>query len=715
MVFKMERIARWIVKRRKLVLLLALLLLIPSVIGMAVTRINYDILTYLPEELDSMIGEAALENDFNLASTAMVTVEGLPTSQLLDMKSQMEQVPGVEQVFWLSDVIDSNIPPEMLPDGIREALFGESDSTLLLVRFPEPAASKSTMEAISQLKKLLRENCFMGGLSVILQDTKALVDTEMPLYVFCAVGASLLILFLAIESTVIPLLFMLGLIFPILYNFGSNIFLGQISYITQALATVLQLGVTMDFSIFLLHRYEEEKSRDTDKERAMTHAIVNTFTSITASSLTTIAGFLALCTMRLTLGRDIGIVMAKGVALGVICTITILPSLILTFDRAVERHRHRVLIPQLKRTSRFVGKHPVPILAVFLVLMIPFTLAQSKVDVYYTLFDSLPQDLTGIVGTNKLRDDFGMTTSHFILVDENLSSGEVTQLCDSLKKVDGITQAMSVSSFTAGINMDFLPEDILQLTESGGYKLILANSAYKSGTDQLNIQLEDMNALIKATDPKGVITGEGAMTKDLIEIADTDFAHVNVTSIAAVFLIIALSFTSLSVPVLLVTVIEGAIFINLGIPYFTGNTLPFIASIVIGTIQLGATVDYAILMTTRFREERMAGHTSWEAAQLACQYCSQSILSSGLTFFAATVGVAAISKMELLKSICLLISRGALISMVLIIFVLPCLLMLLEPLIHRTTFHWLSKSKSAEKLSPSTDDEHSMEVIYSET
>lgn len=687
----MRPVARGIVRHRKLVLILAVVLLIPALLGTVATRINYDILTYLPPELDSMIGEVALENDFNLASTGMITVDGMPTEELLEMKKQMAEVPGVEQVFWLSDVIDPAIPREMLPASIQQAMYGEN-ATLMLVRFSEPSASESTMNAVSELKGLLREHSFMGGMSVILQDTKALVDKEMPFYILCAVGASLLVLFLAMESSIVPVLFMIGLIFPILYNFGTNVFLGQISYITQALSTVLQLGVTMDFSIFLLHRYEEEKNRCPDKELAMENAICNTFASITASSLTTIAGFLALCTMRLTLGRDIGIVMAKGVALGVICTITILPSLILTFDRAVEKHRHKVLIPQLKRASQFITRHPAPILAVFLVIMVPFTLAQSRTDVYYTLFDSLPQDLTGIVGTNKLKEDFGMTTSHFILVDEGLTSTEVGSLCDQLREVDGVTQVASVDALTGpGIDSSLLPEEIGSLAQSGGRKLILANSAYKSGTDELNVQLEEMDGLVKAADPTGVITGEGAMTKDLIEIADVDFAHVNVASIAAVFVIIALSFMSGSVPVLLVVSIESAIFINMGIPYFTGTQLPFIASIVIGTVQLGATVDYAILMSTRFREERNLGHTPKESAQIACQYCSQSILSSGLTFFAATIGVAAISRMELLKSICLLISRGALISMFVIIFILPCLLMLLDPVIKWTTLHWIKK------------------------
>lgn len=689
----METIARGIVRHRKLVLALAVVLLLPALLGAAATRINYDILTYLPPELDSMIGEQALENDFNLASTGMVTVEGMPLGELLTMKSRMEQVEGVEQVFWLSDVIDPAIPQEMLPAAICQAMYGEN-ATLMLVRFSAPSASESTMRAVSELKSLLREHSFMGGMSVILQDTKALVDKEMPLYILCAVGASLLVLFLAMESTLVPLLFMLGLLFPILYNFGTNYFLGQISYITQALSTVLQLGVTMDFSIFLLHRYEEEKSRCPDKEEAMATAIVNTFSSVTASSLTTIAGFLALCTMRLTLGRDIGIVMAKGVALGVICTITILPALILTFDKAIEKHRHRAVIPQLKRVSRFVTRHPGPILAVFLLVTIPFALAQSKTDVYYTLFDSLPQDLTGIVGTNKLKDDFGMTTSHFILVDENMEDEALKDLCAQLEGVEGITQVASVSKLLApGFDTELLPGDLAQLAQSGGKKLILANSAYKSGTKELTAQLSEMQSLIKAADPTGVITGEGAMTNDLIEIADTDFSHVNVASIAAVFLIILLTFRSASIPVLLVLSIESAIFINMGIPYFTGTQLPFIASIVIGTVQLGATVDYAILMSTRFREERRNGLTPREAAQVACQYCSQSILSSGLTFFAATVGVAAISRMELLKSICLLISRGALISMFVIIVVLPCLLQLLDPLIRHTTLHWLGKKQ----------------------
>ena len=682
----MKKIAQGIVRFRKLILTVAFLLLIPSAIGAVATRINYDILTYLPQDLDSMIGEVALEDDFHLASTGMITVEGLPTNELIAMKKDIEAVPGVIQTFWLSDVIDPSIPTEMLPADVQQFMFGKNDSTMLIVRFDAPSASDETMNAVSQIETLLRKDCFFGGMSVILQDTKALVNQEMPLYILIAVGASLLVLFLSLESTITPLLFMLGLLFPIAYNFGTNIFLGQISYITEALATVLQLGVTMDFSIFLLHRYQEEKELRSNNEEAMVSAICKTMTSISASSLTTIAGFLALCAMRLTLGRDIGTVMAKGVALGVICTVVILPALILTFDKWVEKYKHRTVIPQLKKLSYFVSNHAVPIVVVFILIIIPFAIAQNKTTVYYTLFDSLPQDLTGIVGTNKLGEDFGMTTSHFILVHDDLTA----------------TQVMSLDSITGpGFDTELLPDSIMEILQSGGYKLILANSSYKTGTDAINNQLTEMNALIKAADPEGVITGEGAMTKDLIEVADVDFKNVNVWSILAVLAIIAISFKSISIPVLLVASIEAAIAINMGIPYFTGTELPFIASIVIGTIQLGATVDYSILMTTRYHEERVFGRTPKEAAQQSLEHCSQSILTSGLTFFAATVGVAAISKMELLKSICLLISRGALISMIVILVVLPAALMLCDWIIRHTTLKWMvpesANAKKSEK------------------
>ena len=698
----MEHFARWIVKRRKLILVLAVLLLIPSVFGALGTYINYDILTYLPKDLDSMIGETYLEDDFNMASVSMITVENMSTPDTLKLKSDLEGVEGVQKVMWTSDFIDVTTPKEMLPSDIQKFFYNDSGATMLIVQFDAPSADARTMNAQKQIKNILNKDCFIGGMSAILEDTKSLINKEMPLYILCAVGASLLILFLSLKETIVPLIFMLGMLFPIVYNFGTNIFLGQISYITEALATVLQLGVTMDFSIFLLHRYQEEKELRSSNEEAMTSAICKTMTSISASSLTTIAGFLALCAMRLTLGRDIGLVMAKGVALGVICTVVILPALILTFDKWVEKYKHRTVIPKLTKLSYFVSNHAVPIVVAFILIIIPFAIAQNKTEVYYTLFDSLPQDLTGIVGTNKLGEDFGMTTSHFILVHDDLTASEVSDLCDELKDVDGITQVMSLDSITGpGFDTELLPDSVMEILQSGGYKLILANSSYKTGTDAINNQLDEMISLIKAVDPEGVITGEGAMTKDLIEVADVDFKNVNVWSILAVLAIIAISFKSISIPALLVASIEAAIAINMGIPYFTGTQLPFIASIVIGTIQLGATVDYSILMTTRYHEERAFGRTPKEAAQQSLEHCSQSILTSGLTFFAATVGVAAISKMELLRSICLLISRGALISMVVILVVLPAALMLCDWIIRHTTLKWMvpetANAKKSEK------------------
>ena len=687
----MEHFARWVVRHRKAVLAAAVLLLIPSVFGAAGTYINYDILTYLPPELDSMVGEGYLEDDFNMASTSMITVENMSTADTLALKSELEAVAGVKSVLWTSDILDVTTPKEMLPADIQKFFYSENGATLLLVQFENPSAHAVTMQAQRTIKDILRKDCFIGGMSAILEDTKFLVNQEMPVYILCAVGACLVVLFLSMKETVVPLIFMLGMVFPIVYNFGTNIFLGQISYITEALATVLQLGVTMDFSIFLLHRFEEEKRSCPDEDEAMVRAVQKTFSSILASSLTTIAGFLAMCTMRLTLGRDIGIVMAKGVLLGVVSTVTILPALILTFRRSIARHTHRTFIPKLRRTSRFVVRRYIPILAVFVLCFIPFSVAQAKTPVYYTLFDSLPQDLAGIQGTSRLKEDFGMTTSHFIIVDDGLPARDMEALTDEIEQVDGIRQVLSYEKFLGGgVPREVLPTEVRQIFCAGGHEMLLANSSYESGTEA---QLDALNAIVKRYDPNGVITGEGAMTKDLIEVADVDFRSVSIASIAAVFLIIAISFRSASIPVLLVAAIESAIMINMGIPYFTGTTLPFVASIVIGTIQLGATVDYAILMTTRFREELNAGRSTKDAVQTAVEQCSQSILTSGLTFFAATFSVSLASRMELISSLCRLISRGALISMLVILLVLPALLILTAPLIRKTTYHWLSKEK----------------------
>ena len=694
----MKKFAHFVVKFRKLVLIVSILLLIPSAIGAVATRINYDILTYLPSELDSMIGEQYLEKDFNLASSAMVTVENMPTAQLLELKEKISEVDGVSEAFWLSDVLDVTISTDVLPDEIHDFMFStENNATMMIVRFSDTAASQSTMNAIAKIKTICKEEAYIGGMSIILQDTKALVDEELPIYILIAVAACIVVLWLGLKSNILPFLFMIGLVFPILYNFGSNIIFGQISYITEALATVLQLGVTMDYSIFLVNRWREERKLVDNDFDAMENAIVNTGASISASSLTTVAGFLALCFMRLTLGKDIGLVMAKGVVLGVLSTITILPALILVFRDKIWKWEHKPLIPKLKKASIFVTKHYKAIPIVFLCILAVFGLAYPKVEQYYTLTDSLPDTMTGIVGNEKLKEDFNMTSSYFIIIKDDLLDEDVKQMSKEIEGLDYITSCLSVEQFIgASIPSSILPEKINETFISNGHELIMVNSSLKCGTDEINDQIDTLTEIVHKYDATGVVTGEAPMTKDLIEIANVDFNMVNWISILFVFVIILISFKSFSLPVLLVAAIESAIIINMAIPYFTGTTLPFIASIVIGTIQLGATVDYAILMTTRFKEELQNGNDKIEAARIAVYQCSQSILTSGLTFFGATVGVSFISQMELLQSICLLIARGAIISMIVIIFVLPCFLILLEPVISHTTIGWPKAQKKGE-------------------
>ena len=694
----MKKFAHFVVKFRKLVLIVSIALLIPSAIGAVATRINYDILTYLPSELDSMVGEQYLEKDFNLASSAMVTVENMPTAQLLELKDRISEVDGVSEAFWLSDVLDVTVSKDILPDEIYNFMFNsEKDATMMIVRFSDTAASQSTMNAIAKIKTICKEQAYIGGMSIILQDTKALVDQELPIYILIAVAACIVVLWLGLKSNILPFLFMIGLIFPILYNFGSNIIFGQISYITEALATVLQLGVTMDYSIFLVNRWREERKLVDNDFDAMENAIVNTGVSISASSLTTVAGFLALCFMRLTLGRDIGLVMAKGVVLGVLSTITILPALILVFRNKIWKWEHKPLIPKLKGASEFVTKHHKAVPVVFLCILAIFGLAYPKVEQYYTLTDSLPETMTGKVGNEKLKEDFNMTSSYFVIVRDDLLDDEVKQMSKEIQSLDNITSCLSVEQFIgAAIPSDILPEKINETFISNGHELIMVNSSLKAGTDEINEQIDTLTQIVKKYDSTGVVTGEAPMTKDLIEIANVDFNNVNWISILFVFAIIAISFKSLFLPILLVAAIESAIVINMAIPYFTGTTLPFIASIVIGTIQLGATVDYAILMTTRFKEELENGNNKIEAAKISVYQCSQSILTSGLTFFGATVGVSFISQMELLQSICLLIARGAIISMIVIIFVLPCFLILFEPLIRHTTIGWPKPQKEGE-------------------
>lgn len=667
-------------------------LLVPSVLGMIATSVNYDILSYLPEDLESMVGEKYLENDFNLAATAMITVEHMTTADLLAMKAEIAGVSGVDKVIWQDDLLSVSVPAEMLPEDIRD-MYERGDATLLLVTFKDKSSSLSTMNALSSIEKILRKDCWMGGLSAILADTKALSDSEMPVYVVLAGLLSLLVLFIGMNSWIVPFLFLLGIVYPILYNMGSNLFLGQVSYITKALAAVLQLGVTMDFSIFLMHRFDEECKKGTDHQTAMISAIQLTFSSIMGSSLTTIAGFLAMCTMSLALGTDIGIVMAKGVLLGVVSTVTILPAMILFFDGPIHRHTHRVLIPSMKKSADWVVRRRWVLLVLFALIMVPFVRAEKMTDVYYALTESLPADLPSVEGTNKLKDTFDMATTHFVFVDDSLSTKDIQEMIKKIEKVGGVTGVAAMEKLLgASIPEEFIPQDILGIVRQGGKKMIVVNTNDQPATEALSLQLDQLDRIVKSVDPGGIITGEGAMTRDLVEVSDRDFKNVNLTSIAAVFLIIALVFKSVSVPVLLVAVIEAAITINMGIPYFTGTAIPFIASIVIGTIQLGATVDYAILMTTRFREVRANGLNAKDAALTALQTCSQSIITSGLTFFSVNMGVAFVSRIELISGLCRMIARGAIISVAVILLILPPILILTNRLIEKTSIHWISKA-----------------------
>lgn len=685
----MKRFANFIVEKKIVVMVIAILLVIPSIIGIVGTYINYDILTYLPEDLDSIKGTDYLENDFKIASTAMITVENMADKDVLALKNDLVKIEGVDKVLWRDDVADLTIPKEMLPEELGDFFYSEK-ATLMVVTFDENGSSESTINAIGEIKDTLKDDCYIGGLSAVVQDTKELSDKEVPIYTLIAIGLLLIVLYLGVESIVIPFLFLAGIGFAILYNFGTNIFLGEISYVTKSLAAVLQLGITMDFSIFLLHRYEEEKILLTNEKEAMAVAIQKTISSITGSSLTTIAGFLAMCTMTLTLGTDIGVVMAKGVVFGLISTVTILPALIMMFSKPIEKYRHKTLIPKLTKTSHFIVKNRIKILIVFVLLLVVFGVAKTKTEVYYTLVDSLPDDLVSVEGTKKLKETFNMTSTDFILVDEQLSNHKINELVEEIKSFEGIEQVISYEEFVGGgLPAEYVPEAIRSIFNSGGKKMIIVNSHFEAATEEQNELIEKINNLSKEYDQEALVTGEATMTKDLIEIADTDFKNVTIASIIAVFVIIALVFKSLSIPIILVMSIEAAITINMGIPYFSGSVMPFISGIVVGTIQLGATVDYAILMTNRFREERRRGHNPVDAAQLAVANCSQSILSSGLAFFAATIGVAMISKIELIQSLCLLVSRGALISMVTIIFVLPALLVVFSKVIDKTSIGWL--------------------------
>ena len=684
----LQSIAKFLTRKPRLVILAALLLLIPSLLGAAATHINYDILSYLPPDLDSTKGENLLEEVFQNAATTMLIVEDMPQAYCEKLQDAVEEVPGVSSVVWISGLTDISIPKEIFPDEIKNLFFSDN-STMMIVQYDQAGASNETMEAIRQVRELCNGHCFLAGFSVLIKDTKDLVDQEMPLYVVLAVVLSMAAMSLTIESWLLPVAFIVSIGFAVMYNFGTNIFLGEISYITKAIAAILQLGVTMDYSIFLYHRYVEEKERHSDIRDAMAQAIQSAFVSLSGSSMTTIAGFMALCFMQLLLGKDIGLVMAKGVVFGVLTVVCVLPAILLVMDRYIQRYTHRTFIPNFDRINRFVTAHSKQFVALFLILFLPACYAQSHTRMYYNLDQSLPQDLPSIVSTNKLKDQYNMASTHFIIVDDTLPAASLSRMVKEIEQIGGIESVFAYNKFLGpAIPDSFIPDDIREMCKKDGYQMMMVNSSYQAARDSVNSQLDELDALIKSYDPNALITGEAAMTKDLIETANVDFKVTNYISIGAILLIVGLVFQSVSVPILLVAAIELAIFINQGIPFVTGTVIPFISPTVIGCIQLGATVDYAILMTTRFREEIQNGHSRVEAIRIAASASDASIITSALVLFCATMGVGMISKIEIISSICNMLARGSIISALLSIFVLPSVLVEFEPLIARTSRWW---------------------------
>lgn len=684
----MNKFGHFIAKHRKLVLLIATFLLLPSFYGMIKTKINYDILTYLPKKLESVKGQEILNDVFENSSTSFLVIENMEEKDVAKIKDKISGIEGVEKIIWVDDFVDTAIPKEALPEELKDTFYREN-STLLMIQFGNESSSDITQDAITEIRGVLNKQCFLSGMAAVLKDTVELADKQTPIYVGLAVALAVLVLTLTLESTIVPFIILISIGYAIMYNFGTNIIFGEISYITKSLAAVLQLGVTMDYSIFLLHRFEEESRKIDDKNQAMANAIEKTAASIMGSSLTTIAGFLAIAFMELTIGKDIGLVMAKGVFLGVVSVLTVLPALMLVFDKAIHRFSHKTLLPEFNGLSKLVTKHYKLFIILALLIFLPAFYGERNNEVYYNLDESLPRDMDSIVGFSKLKNEYNMMTTHMILVPSDMPGYKIKSMVDDIEKLEGIEKVISYDKFVGpGIPDNFIPKEVKDKFEQGGYKLILVNSSFKAATDEENAQVAAIYDITKKYDSRTMVTGEGVLTKDLVSIADEDFKRVNVISILAVFFIILLVFTSVSIPLLLVLVIELAIFINMAVPYYMNNSIPFISSIVIGSIQLGATVDYAILLTTRFREEIRNGHNKFEAMEISVRESSKSIFTSGLTFFGSTVGVAIISDMEIVKSLSGMIARGALISTGVILFILPGVLLASEGLIRKTSKNW---------------------------
>lgn len=682
----MEKFGQFICKHKVAILIISLLLLIPSIIGYRATRVNYDILVYLPDNIETIKGENILADDFDMGAFSVVILENMQSKDIIELENQFREVGNVEKVVGLTDIIGTDVPLEMLPDEIKDKLY-KDNTTPVLVTFKDGISEDTTMETVEKLREISNENCKISGMTATVLDTRNLSDSEVIIYVMIAVALCLIILQLALDSYLAPVLMLLNIGMAVLYNMGTNAFLGQTSYITKAISAVLQLGVTMDFAIFLYHSYKAEKEKASNNDEAMATAIAKTLVSVLGSSLTTIAGFLALCSMNLTLGKDIGLVMAKGVLIGVITAVTTLPAMLLVFDKWVEKTKHKEILPRFEKVKNFNLKHYKAILVAFIVIL-PFAVyGYTHTENYYNLSKSLPDTLNSIQANNELKDKFDMVSTELLLVDKNMPDYKLNEMLDKIESLDGIEWTLSYSKISKEVNIpkEMLPEDITSIFESDKYQMVIINSKYEIATNELNSQIEEVNKIIKEYDDTAILAGEGPLMKDLVEISDHDFNSVNTVSIAIILVIMVFVLKSVSLPIILIAAIEFAIFINMGIPAYTGTVIPFIASIVIGTIQLGATIDYAILITTKYKTARIEGKDKHQAIDEALGTSIQSIIVSALCFFGATFGVGMYSKIEMIGSLCSLMARGAIISMVTVLTVLPAFLIVFDKIICKTT------------------------------
>ncbi len=689
----MKRIAKFIAYHPKTITIIAVLLLIPAAIGYINTFVNYDILSYLPGELDSVKGENELDETFNSASMSFLVIEDMPSKDVAALKEKIAKVDNVSSVIWVNDIADISIPQEIIPQAVKDIFYSKDGKcTMMLIKYKYKAVTDETMKAIEDVRGLLNNQCFLSGMGVIMKDTRDLADSQAPIFIAIAIAIALVVMTFCMESWIEPWVLLAALCMAVVYNMGTNLIFGQISYITQCIAAILQLGVTMDYSVFLIDRFEEEKPKYADKRDAMASAIQGAFLSLSGSSLTTIFGFLALCFMNLSLGKDIGLVMAKGVVFGVLTVTIVLPALVLQCDKIIHKYRHRSFIPKFDKLNNFVINHKKVWVAIFVVLFIPSYIMQSNVNVYYSMDRMLPDDIGCIAALNKMKEEFNMATSHFIIVDDSLDASDLVKMENEIKGTAGVTNMVAYNSFVgSGIPDSMIPDELKSIAKSGGRQMILVNTSYVAATDECNEQLTKINNIVKKYDKNGYVTGEGAMYKDLIDITDHDFKLTSVLSILSIFILIAIIFKSISIPTILVMSIELAIFVNKAISFATGTTLSFIAPTIIGCVQLGATVDYAILLTTRFREEMRNGHNKLDAIKIAANASDRSIFQSALVFFGATFGVFLTCDIKIVKEVCLLLARGSLISAGVIVFMLTPLLLVLEGLIEKTTYDFLGK------------------------